>query len=161
MTTSQVASAIDHATARRLSARFNLVFETLEAGDDLFAPDVLFDLNMPVWRFQLQGPKAWEAQLRELAEGPIHVQVLRTAPTDSGFVTEHEERGEVHGRIVSARRMWLCEVRDGLIAEVVGYCSGEWDEELRARHAREAPMIRPEPLDPIHLLPTSEPTHVQ
>jgi len=29
------------------------------------------------------------------------------------------------------------------IAEVVCYCSGEWDEELRARHAAEAPMVRP------------------
>ena len=37
----------------------------------------------------------------------------------------------------------LCEVRGGRITEVVGYCSGEWGEELRARHAVEAPMIRP------------------
>jgi hypothetical protein len=26
---------------------------------------------------------------------------------------------------------------------VVGYCNGGWDDELRARHAAEAPMVRP------------------
>jgi ketosteroid isomerase-like protein len=41
-----------------------------------------------------------------------------------------------------ARRLWLCEVRDGRITEVVGYCNGGWDAELRARHAVEAPMLR-------------------
>jgi len=136
---------IDSATTQRLSERFNAVFETLDAGDGLFSPDVFFDLNMPVWRFQLQGPEAWEAQLRKLAEGPVTIRVLRTVATASGFVTEHEERSEVDGRILSARRLWLCEVHDGHVSDVVGYCSGEWDEELRTRHATEAPMIRPNP----------------
>ena len=148
MATSQVAIPIDDAAAHRLSERFNDVFETLDAGDGLFSPDVFFDLNMPVWRFQLQGPEAWVAQLRKLAEGPVTIRVLRTVPTSSGFVTEHEERGEVDGRILSARRLWLCEVRGGRITDVVGYCSGEWDEELRARHAAEAPMIRRDPPNP-------------
>jgi hypothetical protein len=51
--------------------------------------------------------------------------------------TQHGERTEV------AHRLWLCEVRDGRITEVVGYCNGGWDDELRARHAVEAPMLRP------------------
>ncbi len=145
MAATPVAIPIDDATAHRLSERFNAVFETLDAGDGLFSPDVFFDLNMPVWRFQLQGPEAWEAQLKRLADGPVTIRILRTVPTASGFVTEHEERGEVDGRILSARRLWLCDVRDGQVTDVVGYCSGEWDEELRTRHAAEAPMIRPDP----------------
>ena len=28
-----------------------------------------------------------------------------------------------------ARRLWLCEVRDGLIVEAVGYCNGGWDDD--------------------------------
>jgi hypothetical protein len=36
----------------------------------------------------------------------------------------------------------LCEVVRGRIAEITVYCTGEWDDELRARHAAEAPMIR-------------------
>jgi hypothetical protein len=54
---------------------------------------------------------------------------------------EHEETA--HGEV--ARRLWLCEVRDGRITEVVGYCNGGWDGELRARHAVEAPMLRTAP----------------
>lgn len=133
---------IDSAIAERLSERFNAVFETFDAGD-VFSPDAFFDLNMPVWRFQLEGPEAFAAQLRRINQGPARVDILRTVPTVSGFVTEHEEHQEVGGEHLSARRLWLCEVRDGRIVEVVGYCSGEWDEALRARHAVEAPMIRP------------------
>lgn len=133
----------DIAAAERLAERFAKVFETLEAGEDVFSPDVFFDLNMPVWRFQLQGPKAFAAQLEKIAGGDVRIDVLRTVPTLTGFVTEHEEHQDVDGRDLTARRLWLCEVRKGRITEVVGYCSGEWDEELRSRHAVEAPMIRP------------------
>jgi len=132
---------MDEATAERLSARFGSVFETFDPGD-LFAPEAFFDLNMPVWRFQLVGAAAFTAQLKKIAKGRVTLEVLRTVPTVSGFVHEHEERQEVDGEVYSARRLWLCEVRDGRIAEVVGYCSGEWDEALRARHAIEAPMLR-------------------
>ena len=132
---------MDEATAERLSARFGSVFETFDPGD-LFAPDAFFDLNMPVWRFQLLGADAFTAQLKMIAKGSVTLEVLRTVPTVSGFVHEHEERQEVDGEVYSARRLWLCEVRDGRIAEVVGSCSGEWDEDLRARHAVEAPRVR-------------------
>jgi hypothetical protein len=66
---------------------------------------------------------------------------LRVVPTDSGFVMEHEETSHDTGE--TARRLWLCDVVDGRITEVVGYCNGGWDDELRARHAAEAPMLRP------------------
>lgn len=145
LTTGQTAPTIDPATVARLSRGFHDTFRNLVAADDVFSSDVFCDLNMPVWRFQLLGPEAWIAQLRTLAQGDgqITVKVMRTVPTVSGFVTEHEESQDVAGQALSARRLWLCEVRDGRIAEVVGYCSGEWDEELRSRHAVEAPMIRP------------------
>ena len=41
-----------------------------------------------------------------------------------------------------ARKVWLCVVRDGQIVEATCYCNGGWDDELRARHATEAPMLR-------------------
>lgn len=143
MSTPQATATVEQLTADQLSERFHEAFRTFEAGEDAFAPDVFFDLNMPVWRFQLQGREAIGAQLRQINQGPVRIDILRTVPTASGFVTEHEEHQDVHGQHLSARRLWLCEVRDGRITEVVGYCSGEWDEELRARHAAEAPMIRP------------------
>jgi hypothetical protein len=132
----------DTTTVERLSTAFNRCFETLDAEEGLFTDDVFVDLLPPFWRFQLQGPEALGAQLRAVADGEQpRARILRVVPTASGFVMEHEESvGE--GREV-ARRLWLCEVRDGRIAEVLGYCNGGWDEELRRRHAAEAPMLRP------------------
>jgi hypothetical protein len=135
-------TAMDSATAERLSARFGRVFETFDAGD-LFAPDTLFDLNMPVWRFQLVGGDAFAEQIRRISRGRVTLKVLRTVATERGFVHEHEEWQRTDDETSSARRLWLCEVREGRNAEVVGYCSGEWDSALRARHAVEAPMVRP------------------
>lgn len=135
-------SALDSRTAERLSMAFNRVFETLQPDGDLFTSDVFFDLNMPVWRFQIQSPEAFTAQLKQISQGKSRVEILRTVPTVSGFITEHVEHQDVDGEDLSARRLWLCEVRNGRIAEVLGYCSGEWDQALRERHAAEAPMIR-------------------
>jgi hypothetical protein len=142
MTTTSEARTIEPAMAERLSARFHDVFTTFEAGDDAFTPDVFCDLNMPEWRFQLQGRDAFAAQLARINQGPARMEVLRTVPTTSGFVTEHVEHQDVDGEDRSARRLVLCEVVRGRIAEVTVYCTGEWDDELRARHAAEAPMIR-------------------
>jgi hypothetical protein len=129
-------------TPQQLSGQFAHVFESPDSAADVFAADAFFDLNMPVWRMQLQGADAFAAQLRLINEGVVRINVLRTVATATGFVTEHEEHQAVDGHDLTARRLWLCDVRDGAIVEAVGYCSGEWDEELRARHAVEAPMIR-------------------
>jgi hypothetical protein len=48
----------------------------------------------------------------------------------------------VLGGVRTARRIHLCEVRDGRITAVTTYCNGAWDDELRARHAADATMIR-------------------
>jgi hypothetical protein len=130
-------------TINDLSRRFAHVFEDPDSADDALAADVFLDLNMPVWRMQLQGAAAFAAQLRHINEGDVRIDVLRTVATAAGFVTEHEEHQRVNDRDLTARRLWLCQVSDGAVVEAVGYCSGEWDEELRARHAAEAPMIRP------------------
>ena len=142
MTTIQ-STAIDLENVERLSRRFADVFATFDASEDDFTSDAFFDLNMPVWRFQLQGPHNFTAQLKDINEGPAYIEVRRTVATVSGFVTEHVEHQDVGDQEVTARRLWICEIRDGRIAEATGYCSGEWDAELRARHAAEAPMIRP------------------
>ncbi len=63
MTTMPVTAPLDLATVERLSRRFHDAFRTFDAGEDAFAPDAFFDLNMPVWRFQLQGRDAFGAQL--------------------------------------------------------------------------------------------------
>jgi hypothetical protein len=128
-------------SVEQLAAAFNRGFETLDAPDDVFTPDVFFDLYPPFWRFQVQGRAAIGEQLRAIASPPVTTRVLRVVPTATGFVLEHEETQ--HGADEVARRLWLCEVNDGRISDVVGYCNGGWDAALRARHAAEAPMLRP------------------
>lgn len=131
------------ATADRLSAAFHHCFTDFTASDDLFAEEALFDLLPPMWRFQLQGPgSAFTEQLRSIAEGRVEIDVVRTLPTATGFVTEHVETQHTPTGVVTARRLHLCEVVDGCISAVTTYCNGGWDSELRSRHAAEAPMIR-------------------
>ena len=142
MPSQQVQAPPDPATIERLSTAFNRCFETLVARADVFAADAFFDLYPPFWRFQVQGPEAFGAQLRKIADGPTTSRLLRVVPTATGFVLENEEQGHGPDPLV-ARHLWLCEVRDERITEVVGYCNGGWDDELRARHAAEAPMLRP------------------
>jgi hypothetical protein len=137
-----LAATLDEDVVERLSTAFNRCFETLDVPEDLFTPDTFFDLLPPLWRFQFVGPRAFAAQLQAIAEGETSARVLRVVPTDRGFVLEHEETMRGH-QVEVARRMWLCEVSDGRISEVTGYCNGGWDDELRARHAAEAPMLRP------------------
>ena len=144
MSTTTPVSPVDQRTAERLSTRFHRCFSSLEADDDLFAPEAFFDLMPPMWRFQLEGSgEVFTTQLRAISEGPSEVAVVRTIPTATGFVTEHVETQLTPGGTLVARRIHLCEVRDGRISAVTTYCNGGWDEALRARHAAEAPMIRP------------------
>ena len=143
MTITHVQQGPDTATVERLAVGFNRSFETCEDPDDVLSPDVFFDLYPPFWRFQLQGRDAFQEQLRKLSEGSeVSSRILRAVPTADGFLMEHEEtqQGE---RTEVARKLWHCVVRDGQIVEATCYCNGGWDDELRARHAAEAPMLRP------------------
>jgi len=136
-------TSLSPANVERLSVQFHDAFRCHDPGQDTFAPDVFVDLNVPLWRFQLQGREAFAAWLRSLAHGEVHIQVQRSVATATGFVTEHVQREHVAGGQTAARRLWLCEVADNRITEVVGYCSGVWDQTLQTRHAAEAPMLRP------------------
>jgi hypothetical protein len=131
--------------ANQLSTEFHRCFSDFDARPDLFTDDAFFDLLPPMWRFQLQGPgEVFTNQLRAIAEGPVEIEIIRTLPTENGFVTEHVETQHTPAGVVKARRIHLCEVRDGRICAVTTYCNGGWDDELRARHSLEAPMIREE-----------------
>lgn len=144
MTTRTATTTLDPDTVGRLSAGFHRCFSEFEADDGLFADDTFYDLLPPLWRFQQQGPgTAFADQLRSIAEGPSEIEVVRTVPTATGFVTEHVETQHTPSGVITARRMHLCEVADGRITSVTTYCNGGWDEELRVRHAAEAPMLRP------------------
>lgn len=142
MSKNRIETELDAKTVERLSRAFNQCFASLDVAADTFTADAFFDLYPPLWRFQLEGPDAFVAQLRAIVDGDVTSRILRVVPTATGFVMEHEETQRGVTTEV-ARRLWLCAVRDGRIAEAVGYCNGGWNDELRARHAVEAPLLRP------------------
>jgi hypothetical protein len=134
-------TALDDATAQELSERLADVFRTADVGD-LFTDDLFLDGHPPFWRFQLQGRTEFASWLRGYSPDGADTTVVRTVPTVSGFVAEFAGRHDVDGEEMTDRKILLCEVRHGRIADLTIYCSGDWDAALRARHAAEAPVLR-------------------
>jgi ketosteroid isomerase-like protein len=135
-------TVLDDASAQELSERLADVFRTAEAGDVL-ADDVFLDGHPPLWRFQLQGRDTFAAWLQGYSPDGSEITVIRTIPTATGFVTELVGSHRENGEDITDRKILLCEVRGGRITELTVYCSGDWDAALRARHATEAPLLRP------------------
>ena len=135
-------TVLDDALARELSERLADVFRTADAGDVL-ADDVFLDGNPPLWRFQLQGRDTFDAWIKGFMPDGADTAVVRTIPTVTGFVTEFAGRHHENGEEITDRKILLAEVRNGHIAELTIYCSGDWNAELRARHTAETQLIRP------------------
>jgi ketosteroid isomerase-like protein len=139
---SQLASTVlDDALAQELSERLADVFRTADARDVL-ADDIFLDGNPPLWRFQLQGRDTFDAWLKSFMPHGVDTTVVRTIPTVTGFVSEFTGRHEIDGEEITDRKILLAEVRSGRIAELTVYCTGDWNTELRARHAAETQLIR-------------------
>jgi len=137
-----VPTLFDDAVAQELSERLADVFRAGEA-TDVLSDDVFLDGNPPLWRFQLRGRDAFDAWIKSFMSGGADTTVVRTIPTVTGFVTEFVGRHDEDDGEITDRKIILAEVRDGRVAELTVYCSGDWDGELRARHAAEAELIRP------------------
>ena len=142
MTTLTGTSTLDQTAAERLSERLADVFRTADVGD-LFTDDLFLDGHPPLWRFQLQGVDAFASWLAGYAPDGVDTLVVRTVPAANGFVTELTGRHEEGGELMTDRKIVLCAVRDGRIAELTVYCSGDWDADLRARHEAETTLLRP------------------
>ena len=135
-------TTIEQAQAAQLAEALAEVFRTGSLGD-LFTDDVFLDGHPPYWRFQLEGSDALAAWLRSYVVPGAETSVARAVPTATGFVTELTGRHTEEGRQMTDRKIVVGEVREGRIAALTVYCSGDWDEELRARHARETTLLRP------------------
>jgi ketosteroid isomerase-like protein len=135
-------TVLDDAVAQELSERLADVFRTAQA-TDVLADDVFLDGNPPLWRFQLQGRDTFDAWIKSFMPDGADTTVVRTIPTVTGFVTEFTGRHDQDGLEITDRKILLAELRDGRITELTVYCSGDWDTDLRARHAAETQLIRP------------------
>ena len=142
MTATTTTTTIDDATVQELSERLADVFRTAEVGDVL-TDDVFLDGHPPFWRFQLQGRDTFASWLAGYSPDGVETTVVRAIPTVTGFVTELVGRHVDGGAEMTDRKIVLCELRGRQIAEMTVYCSGDWDAELRARHAAETQLIRP------------------
>jgi len=135
-------TVVDDAVAQELSERLADVFRTAEA-DDVLTDDVFLDGNPPLWRFQLQGRDNFDRWIKSFMPHGADTSVVRTIPTATGFISEYVGRHDEDGEDITDRKIVLAEVRGGRIAELTIYCSGDWNAELRARHAAETTLIRP------------------
>jgi ketosteroid isomerase-like protein len=142
MTTRTAISTIDRPTAALLAERLADVFRTADVGD-VFTDDVFLDGHPPLWRFQLEGRDVFAAWLRAYSPAGVDTTVVRAVPTDAGFVTELTGRHVEDGVLMTDRKILLCALKDGQICELTIYCSGDWDPDLRARHAAETTILRP------------------
>ena len=133
---------VDDGTAQELSERLADVFRTADVGDVL-TDDVFLDGHPPLWRFQLQGRDTFAAWLRGYSPDGAEITVVRTVPTATGFVTELVGSHLEEGNVMTDRKIVLCEVRKDQVAAMTVYCSGDWDADLRVRHATETVLLRP------------------
>lgn len=143
MTGRSTATAVDPALATRLAEAFVKVYATLEGGPELFTEDVFFDVNVPQWRLQLEGPTAFTDFLGGYTKAGYDLTTLQTVPTAAGFVVELEGTYDHEGEEMYFRNLIQGEVRGERISTVVFYCTGDWDAAARAAHAEQVTLIRP------------------
>jgi hypothetical protein len=133
---------MDHEDAKKIAERFVRFSETNDPAGVL-ADDVFADINVPEWRFQLEGVDSVVEWVRSEAPNGTRIPSWRSDPTASGVVVEVDQRYDVDGREHFSRNLHRLEVRNGKITEWTMYCTGDWAPETQERQAREAPMIRP------------------
>jgi hypothetical protein len=144
MSASAAESVVDAALTQRLSHGLVAFLETNTLPDGLMQPDVFCDLSLPQWRLQTTGADAVERLRRESHPERGTVPRWSAEPTQSGFVFEFEERWtDAQGESWYCRELLRAKVRDGRIAEISIYCTGDWDRAKQAEHARAVTLSRP------------------
>lgn len=133
-----VASDVE-SLARKLIA----FLETGQVPEGLFQPDVFCDLTVPCWRLQAQGVEGAVALRRSGHPSPGTVPRWRCDPTPNGFVLEVEERWRQDGDDWYCRELFRADLRDGLIAVLSVYCTGDWSSQRQADHAAAVKLLRP------------------
>lgn len=104
----------------------------------LFADDVLFDINVPQWRFQVKGRVEAQRVIQEDAPAGNDVESWQMTKADDALVIEMVTRSRADRGL--SRQLCLAGLERGRVASVVVYCTGIWDSDHEAAHA-EAPML--------------------
>lgn len=109
-----------------------------------YAPDVLLDMNLPTWRFQLQGRDAATQYFIEQTSGlrnlrTTHYEAVRTG---DGVIIQEEMRFDGDDGEYLWRAVDIFRVDGDAVVEHIQYCTGCWPPDQIARQAAEAPMVR-------------------
>lgn len=123
------------ALARKLIA----FLETGEVTPGLFADDVFLDFTAPCWREQREGIAAVVEFRRRNHPRPGVIPRSRLDEISGGFVLEVEERWDGW----YCRELMRADVRDGAIAVLSVYCTGDWSPARIAEHASRVQLLRP------------------
>lgn len=132
----------DTEVAAELTERLASVLRIYKGIEELFADGAFFDVNIPQFRFQVEGSDRFFSWLKGYAPNGYRITVARSLPTATGFVAEVEGEYEQHGHELFFRNLYVCDVDQGRISEVSFWCTGDWDEDARAHWRAHAPMIR-------------------
>lgn len=109
---------------------------------DLYAADVVLDMNLPTWRFQYRGADQVRTYFRDQTGALRNLRCTHSrsmATVDSVMVESgcrfDGDDGEYLWRCVD-----ILDLADGNISRHTQYCTGCWTPADIARQAAEAPM---------------------
>jgi ketosteroid isomerase-like protein len=137
MTTTQTKTVVDRLVAAMRDADWAAIAAT-------YAPDVLLDMNLPTWRFQLQGRDAVAQYFAEQTGGLTALRTTqhRVSSTPTGVVIEEEMRFDGDGGEYLWRAVDIFVIDGDTVTEHTQYCTGCWPPDQIARQTAEAPMVR-------------------
>jgi hypothetical protein len=137
MTTTQTKTVVDRLVAAMRDADWYAIAAT-------YSPDVLLDMNLPTWRFQLQGRDAAAQYFLEQTGGLTELRTTqhRVATTDNGVIIEEEMRFDGEGGEYLWRAVDIFVIDGDTVTQHTQYCTGCWPPDQIARQAAEAPMVR-------------------
>ena len=131
------------ADSKQIAGKLITFLETGKAPQGLFAPDAFVDFTMPQWRLQAQGADDVVAMRLHSHPGQGRVPRSRYDATETGFVLEVEEEWEEDGESWYCRELFRADVVGDAISSLSVYCTGDWDRQRRAEHARAVQLLRP------------------
>ena len=120
--------------------------------DRSFAPlrphyhdDVVADVCVPSWRFQLRGRDDLERILdrEEFGVDEQRLHSFRALPMVDGCVVEVAVRFRHGGETRLWRALHVLRCREATVVEHLVYCTGHWDAATVGRHGVEAHLVRP------------------
>lgn len=102
----------------------------------VLADDLVCDLNVPSARLVFTGAEACAEVLRQDAPGGTRIESSDWSSSPDGFVLEYESRSNATADRPStySRQLVRATVRDGVIARIAVYCTGNWDAATEAQY---------------------------